>query len=88
MIDLTVPEHGQQPRDLVLAAVADVFDGAMDLTTPGAEPPQLGPTVQLAQAASARDDEPELDRLLLLVAVAAIATLVRIRCAPDTPPTS
>lgn len=88
MIDIVVPEQGQQPHDLVLAAVTDVFDGAMDLTVPGAAPPQLGPTFELARAAAARDDEPELDRLLVLIAVASIAALVRLRCAPDAPPTS
>ncbi len=88
MIDATVPERGQQPRDLVLEVLTDTFDAAMDLATPAAELPQLQPSIELARAAQARDDVFELDRQLCRVAVAAIATRVRLRCndVPEEPP--
>lgn len=87
MIDLTVPPVGRQPRELVLEVVGDVFDRAMALADPAAEPPHLGPAladaVRLAEAARDRDDVADLDHQLQDVAVATIATLVRLRAAAD-----
>lgn len=87
MIDLTLPPVGQQPRELVLEVVGDVFDRAMGLADPAAEPPKLGPAladaIRLAEAARDRDDVADLDQQLQLVAVATVATLVRIRAAVD-----
>lgn len=87
MIDLTVPPVGQQPRELVLEVIRDVFGRAMALADSAAEPPQLGPAlkdaIRLAEAARDRDDVGDLDHQLQDVAVATIATLVRLRAAAD-----
>jgi hypothetical protein len=87
MIDLTIPPVGQQPRDLVVEVISDVFDQALALADTCAEPPQLGPAldeaVGLARAAQGRDDVIDLDQQLQHVAVAAIASVVRIRAALD-----
>jgi hypothetical protein len=87
VIDLTVPPTGAQPRELVIEVVRDVFDRAMALADPVAQPPKLGPAladaVRLAEAARDGDDAAELDRVLQDVAVATIATLVRVRAALD-----
>lgn len=87
MIDTTVPETGMQPRDVLLEIVTDTFDEALDLNAAGTRPPQLDPSIHLARAAQRRDDVAELDAQLRNIAVAAIATRVRLRCAtaPDTP---
>jgi hypothetical protein len=81
VIDITVPEKGQQPRELVLAVLNEVFDEAMELTQPGATPPQLRPSYALARAAGERGDVEDLIRQLRRLSVAAIATVVRVRTA-------
>lgn len=86
-IDLTVPPTGAQPRELVLEVVNDLFERAMQLTEPSAEPPQLGPSLadahRLAEAARDRNDVAGMDLVLQDVAVATIATIVRLRAALD-----
>lgn len=87
MIDMTVPSTGAQPRELVLEVVTATFDSAMALADPGATAPQLQPSIDDARRAQRADDHAALDRELERVAVAAIATRVRLRAAnvPDTP---
>lgn len=85
-IDITVPERGAQPRDLVLDVVHDTFEAFMRLTDPAAQIPQLQPSIDLARAAQARDDLFDLDRRLRDICVAAAATRVKLRAvaAPNT----
>lgn len=85
MIDTNVPTAGQQPRELVLDVVKDTFGAAMALADPGAEVPQLDPSISLARAAQRRDDIADLDNHLREIAVAAMATRVRLRAATDLP---
>jgi len=87
VININVPETGQQPHGLVFEVLYSVSDDAADLTESGAQPPQLKPSIDLARAAQERDDAKELDRQLRNIAVAAIASCVRVRCTvPDAPP--
>lgn len=83
MIDLTVPEKGALPRELLLEVIADTFDAAHDLSAPAATVPQLQPSIDLARAAQARNDAAALDGFLRDIAVAAIATRVRMKAALD-----
>lgn len=87
MIDMTVPERGAQPREVLLEVITATFDAAMELADAGARPPQLQPSIDDARRAQKADDHVALDRELERVAVAAIATRVRLRAAtaPDTP---
>jgi hypothetical protein len=86
-IDMTVPERGAQPRELVLEVVSDTLDAGMALADAGAVVPQLQPAMELARAAQARDDLAGLDAHLRAVSVAAMATRVKLRAAtaPDHP---
>lgn len=85
-IDVNIPP-GAQPRELVLEAVTELFDQVVDANTAGVRPPQLLPSIDAARNAQRADNVPELERCLLDVAHAAIASLVRVRAShePDDP---
>lgn len=87
MIDMSVPTAGAQPREVLLEVVTSTFDAALALSDVGARPPQLQPSIDDARRAQRDDDHARLDRELENIAVAAMATRVRLRAAtvPDTP---
>ena len=80
MIDLTVPV-GQQPQDLVAEVRIAIFDHQVDTRD---NPPKLQPAIERARQSQEMDDLAGLDSALLDVAVAAWASLVRLRAAGVT----
>lgn len=87
MIEINTPE-GRPPADLFLSVVRHVYGRVLVIACTGEKPPQLRPSITALEIACEMDDVAKVKTELCDVAMAAIASLVRVWAADDTPPSS